>query len=120
MRTAIIYILVSLALAFNTGVVFAEDAAHEEDSGASFEEKVAACGACHGVNGDQPLLPEYPILAGQYKDYLANAMRQYRDGQRTNQIMALQLEILELTDADIDRLAAHFSTKESPLHGLGE
>ncbi len=116
MRTTIIHSLLTLALMLNVGITSAEEA----DSGASFDDKVAACAACHGENGAAPILPEYPILAGQYEDYLANALRQYRDGQRTNQIMALQLQVLELSDNDIKRLAAYFAAKPSPLHGLGE
>ena len=118
MRTAIFHaILITLALGIGAHAC-AEEAA--EDSGASFEEKLAACGACHGENGDAPLAPDYPILAGQYESYLANALRQYRDGRRTNEIMALQVEILALTDADIEAFARHFASKQSGLHGLGE
>lgn len=120
MRTTITFAVTILALLFNAGAAFAEDVAGAADSGVPFEEKVAACAACHGENGAAPILPEYPILAGQYKSYLANALRQYRDGQRTNQIMALQLQVLELSDRDIEQLAAYFASKPSPLHGLGE
>lgn len=89
---------------------FAEDD-EDDDLSFTFEEKVASCAACHGENGDQPLAPEYPILAGQYPDYIAQALRQYRDGQRTNPIMAQQVEILELTDADMVKLGKHFAAK---------
>lgn len=120
MRTTLFHAILTLALLFNVGVTSAEEAAEDASSGASFDDKVAACTACHGENGAAPILPEYPILAGQYESYLANALRQYRDGQRTNQIMALQLQVLELSDSDIKRLAAYFAAKPSPLHGLGE
>ena len=113
----------TLILIAGMGIVtaaFATDAAEADDSGMSFDDKLAACTACHGENGAKPILPEYPVLAGQYESYLANSLRQYRDGQRTNEVMALQLEILELSDTDIDRLAAHFSSQESPLHSLAD
>ncbi len=90
---------------------FAEEDEDDEELSFTFEEKVASCAACHGENGDQPLAPEYPILAGQYPDYIAQALRQYRDGQRTNPIMAQQVEILELTDADMVKLGKHFAAK---------
>ena len=48
-----------------------------DDSGLAFEDKLAACAACHGVNGDAPLAPDYPVLAGQYKDYLQSASVSY-------------------------------------------
>lgn len=88
--------------------------------GTSFDEKLNACAACHGQNGDTPLAPEYPLLAGQYESYLANALRQYRDGQRTNPIMSLQMDILKLTDNDIDALASHFASQSSKLHSLAD
>jgi cytochrome c553 len=121
MRTAFTHFIAIAALAFFTSVLQANETQQEdEDTGATFAEKVEACAACHGQDGDKPLLPEYPILAGQYKGYLANALRQYRDGRRTNAIMKLQLEILELTDTDIEQLAAYFAAKPSPLHGLAD
>ena len=108
---------------FACGLVLATDAvsANEEaaaENGLPFEAKLVACTACHGENGAKPILPEYPILAGQHADYLARALRDYRDGHRNNVIMAAQLQALRLTDADIDRLAAHFSVQASPLSSL--
>jgi len=70
----------------------------DEDEGFTFEEKLQSCAACHGENGDKPLAPEYPILAGQYADYLTQALRQYATGRRTNPIMMQQVELLELTE----------------------
>jgi cytochrome c553 len=101
-------IILCLALGLACGAAGADETA-ADDSGLSFEDKVAACAACHGENGAKPIRPEYPILAGQYADYLANAMRAYRDGRRQNPIMSMQFEALELSDRDIDRLATHFS-----------
>ena len=89
---------------------FAQDD-EDDDMSFTFEEKLQSCAVCHGENGDKPLAPEYPILAGQYADYIVQALRQYRDGQRTNPIMAQQVEILELTDADMKRLGKHFASK---------
>lgn len=81
------------------------------DDGLSYEDKLAACAACHGENGDKPLAPDYPILAGQYADYLAAALEAYRSGRRDHPIMKMQVEALELTSADIKRLSAHFASK---------
>lgn len=90
-------------------------AADEAAEGPSFDQKLAACAACHGENGAKPIMAEYPIIAGQYPDYLAAALRAYRDGRRNNAVMASQLQALQLTDSDIDRLAEHFSRQASPL-----
>lgn len=91
----------------------------EEEMSFTFEEKLQSCAACHGENGDQPLAPEYPILAGQYADYITQALKQYRSGRRTNPIMAQQVELLELTDDDMERLGKHFGAK-SGLYNLAK
>lgn len=36
------------------------------------------CTACHGENFSKPLDPSYPKLAGQYPDYLFNALKAYK------------------------------------------
>ena len=51
------------------------------------------CQACHGANG-VATAPIYPHLAGQYADYLARALHEYRDGGRNNPIMAVYVEKL--------------------------
>lgn len=105
-------VLLSLVMLVGVPVqAFAQDD-EDEDMSFTFEEKLQSCAACHGENGDKPLAPEYPILAGQYADYITQALRQYRDGQRTNPIMAQQVEILELSDADMERLGKHFEAKK--------
>jgi len=85
---------------------------------AAFAQKLAACGACHGEKGNKPLAPDYPMLAGQHADYIAAALRHYRDGRRTNPIMSAQVQALKLSEDDIKGLAEYFSQQESPLKAL--
>jgi len=40
--------------------------------------KAATCFACHGEAGAKPIMPEYPVLAGQHNDYLVAALTQYK------------------------------------------
>lgn len=107
-------ILLACGLTLATAPVLAADEVAATD-GPSFDDKVAACAACHGENGAKPIMPEYPIIAGQHADYLSNALRAYRDGRRNNAIMAAQITALQLSDAEIDRLGLHFSQQASPL-----
>jgi len=77
------------------------------------------CSSCHGADGAHPIpLPGNPppILAGQYRDYLVQALMEYRDGQRQNIIMAPQAKAL--TDAQVRALAAYISSLPTPLHTL--
>jgi cytochrome c553 len=46
------------------------------------------CVACHGADGATTVGPEYPVLAGQYADYIVHALREYKSGKRKNPIMA--------------------------------
>lgn len=77
-------------------------------------ELAATCAACHGEGGSKPIAPNYPILAGQYADYLAHALREYRSGKRKNPIMAGQAA--NLSDEEIKALSRYFEAQESPLY----
>jgi cytochrome c553 len=66
------------------------------------------CAACHGVDGANPTTPDYPKLAGQYPDYLAKALRDYKSGARKNPIMAGMAA--GLTQKDIDDVSAYFAS----------
>ena len=71
--------------------------------------KSATCQACHGLDG-KSVMPEYPNLAGQHASYMEKALRDYRDGRRTNMIMAPMAA--GLTDQDIKDLAAWYSQQD--------
>lgn len=107
--------LVVCSLLGGISSVAADEAAPAAAPGVPFEQKLAACSACHGENGAKPIMPEYPVLAGQHANYLAHALRDYRGGRRNNPIMASQVQALQLTDDDIDRLAKHFAAQQSSL-----
>ena len=75
---------------------------HAADPAAG-REKSKPCAACHGENGVSQA-PDFPTLAGQYRDYLARALTDYKSGARKNAIMAGQ--VANLTREDIADLAA--------------
>jgi len=66
----------------------------------------ATCVACHGQDGIGTL-DEYPNLAGQHADYLAQVLNDYRLGKRQNPIMGTFAQ--QLTREDITALAEYFS-----------
>lgn len=110
MNTKMISSLVcALGLAAFTTLVSAEEAAAAAGNGMSFEDKLKACGACHGEKGDKPLAPDYPMLAGQHADYITQALKNYRDGRRTHPIMSMQVKALGLTDQDMVMLGQYFA-----------
>lgn len=75
---------------------------------------VQVCESCHGPGGSKPIMPVYPVLAGQHQNYLAQALKDYRSGARSNALMMPQAA--NLSDAEIKGLAAYFSAQESPLY----
>ena len=74
--------------------------------GASFD-KAATCAACHGQNGIS-INAVWPTLAGQWEDYLLNALKQYRDGTRTDPVMTAQAALI--AEEDLAKLAMYFSS----------
>ena len=68
--------------------------------------KVELCIACHGDDGIGRD-PTWPNLAGQKEAYLVTQIKAFRDGARENEIMKPVL--VELSDADIERLAEYYS-----------
>lgn len=91
--------------------VFAADAA----PGKTIAQLSAPCAACHGTDGNATA-PQYPRLAGQYHDYLARALHEYKDGERQNPIMAGFAK--NLSDEEIDELARHFASMPGKLDDL--
>ncbi len=73
-------------------------------------EKSAVCAACHGADGISPI-PTNPTLAGQHRDYLELALREYRSGARPNAVMAGMAA--PLSDEDIADIAAWFSSQKA-------
>ena len=91
-------------------------AAGGKGNAAAGKQKAAACAACHGTDGDKTLDGTYPRLAGQYPDYLAKALRDYRDGKRQNAVM--QGQAAALKDQDIEDIAAYFGSLKGEVHDL--
>ncbi len=75
-----------------------------------------SCVDCHGADGNAPIDDTYPKLGGQYYDYLAHALQEYRDGEREHALMSSQAA--GLTDQQISDLAAYFGSRDSQLSTL--
>jgi len=72
------------------------------------QAKVHLCVACHGEDGIGRD-PSWPNLAGQKPDYLARQIAAFRDGTRRNDMMVPL--VAELSDADIEALAAWYAAQ---------
>lgn len=103
----------ALAMLLVTGSASAKG---DADAG---KAKAATCQACHAADGNAGVDPQYPRLAGQYADYIAKALREYKSDERKNPIMKGFSGTL--SDTDIDDVAAYFSSLQGSklvdLHG---
>lgn len=86
--------------------------AHAGGNPAAGKQKSATCVACHGEDG-KGTAPEFPVLAGQYASYLEQALKQYKNGERKNAIMAGFAAAL--SEQDIKDLAAFYARMASDL-----
>jgi cytochrome c553 len=67
------------------------------------------CDRCHGIDGNS-MDPLMPSLAGQREDYLAKAMRAYKEGNRTNPMMDAMSQAL--SDTEINNIGAYYAGKQ--------
>ena len=100
------------ALAFSA-TAFAEEIPVEK-----IKEKAKTCAACHGEDGNATANGQYPRLAGQYHDYLARALHEYKNGERKNPIMAGFAGTL--SEAEIDGLSRYFGALPGKLDDLSK
>ena len=81
-----------------------------------------ACVDCHGAGGAKPIDATYPVLAGQYQDYLFYTIQQYRDGGREHVLMNSQIKSAvdagNLNNQGIADLAAYYASQPGPLGDL--
>jgi cytochrome c553 len=77
------------------------------------ERKSAPCQSCHGADGNGTG-PQFPRLAGQYPDYLVQALTDYQKGNRKNPIM--MPFAASLSPQDMEDLAAFYSTRPNGLY----
>lgn len=74
---------------------------------AAGKTKATACAACHGPQGIA-VAPDAPNLAGQPAMYISEQLHAYKSGKRKHDVMTLMAK--PLSDADIENLAAWFSS----------
>ena len=95
-----------LGIASSFAVIGAGDV-RAQSAVAAGKAKAQACITCHGPVGLSQL-PNAPHLAGQPEIYVAEQLKAYRSGKRSNEVMNVIAK--SLTDEDIDRLAAWYAS----------
>jgi cytochrome c553 len=69
--------------------------------------KAIVCQACHGANGNSTN-PEWPSLAGVGADYIAEQLKNFKEGKRANPVM--MPNAMSLSANDMADLGAYFDS----------
>jgi len=109
---------------------------HGKDPAAALPDKAAepkgkvaellakgACASCHGANYNKPMVPGYPKIAGQYKDYLYIALKSYKvDNQatwgRNNGVMGGIAK--QFTLAELKEISAYIAQQPGELKTVSQ
>lgn len=101
---------IAAAIALGSALALPAHAADLEKGKAKADQ---VCAACHGKDGNTPIDPTYPKLAGQHRDYLEHALRDYKADRRKNPIMGAMAK--PLSRDDIENLAAYYASLPGQL-----
>lgn len=101
-------IIAGIVLFFTGSSMFMAGAAIAGDAAAG-KTKSAACGGCHGVDGNSPA-PNFPKLAGQNEAYIVKQVKDFKaNTTRKNEIMFGM--VAALSDADAADIGAYFQAQ---------
>ncbi|WP_225562008.1 c-type cytochrome [Rhodanobacter sp. DHB23] len=94
----------------------AAEAATKPGDATAGQAKAAACGACHGMDGNSTD-PQYPKLAGQSEQYIVRQLENFKSGKRQNPIMLGMAT--PLSEQDMHDVGAYFASKTA-LPGVAD
>ncbi len=76
--------------------------------GGNKETGVSACIACHSPTGAGNPPAKYPRLGGQHAPYVVKALKDFRDGKRSNDPARMMQSIAaKMSDAEIEAVASY-------------
>jgi len=69
------------------------------------------CSTCHGKDGKTPILPMYPKIAGQNREYTLQQLADIKSGARSNGQSAAMKGVMHLvSEEEMQALAEYIST----------
>ena len=98
------YVIASLVL------MAASSAAFGAGDAAAGKEKNSMCIGCHGIPGYRTAYPEtyqVPKLGGQHAEYIVDALKDYKKGDR--KFSTMRAIVGSLSEQDMNDLAAYYS-----------
>jgi cytochrome c553 len=103
--------LATLALASLPALAAGAGTAAAKPDLAKGQAAAAVCMACHTADGSRGL-PANPIIAGQFPEYIAKQLHDFKSGKRQNAIM--QGMAAPLSEEDILNISAFYGSKAAP------
>jgi cytochrome c len=92
-------------------VTLGASSAMAADGKALYTEKL--CVTCHGAEGKAPIIPTYPKLAGQNKEYLIAQTTMIKEGVRTGGMTAAMMPLVAaVTAEEIEAISEYLSSVE--------
>lgn len=72
--------------------------------------EISGCIGCHGPKGAGNVMAKFPAIAGQQIDYTTKQLKDFRNGDRTNDTGNMMQNVTaRMTDADIAALASYIA-----------
>ena len=85
--------------------------AETPDGEALFNQRT--CFTCHGKDGKSPILPSYPLIAGQNAPYILQQLKDIKSGARANGSSAAMAGVMHLVnEEEMKKLAEYISKLE--------
>ncbi len=98
----------TVLLIASTALVLLSANASAADGAAIYASK--GCAACHGADGKTPLMPTYPKVAGQTKEYTVQQLNDIKSGARSNGLsIAMKAIMASVSDDEINALGEYLS-----------
>jgi cytochrome c553 len=99
------------------GLLASTGAGAAGDAAKGAEMATAVCAACHGPDGNS-VITANPKLAGQFPEYLAKQLNEFKSGKRANAVMGPMSATLA-TPEDVLNVAAYFAS-QTPKGGTAK
>ncbi|NOY62805.1 MAG: cytochrome c4 [Gammaproteobacteria bacterium] len=85
--------------------------AHAAGDPEAGQMKAAACGGCHGDDGNSPAAT-FPRLAGQYENYIVKQVMDFQRAKRTNNATMAAMAGMVATVQDAKDIGSYFASKK--------
>ena len=76
--------------------------------------KTKTCTTCHGKDGKTPIMPMYPKIAGQNKEYTLQQMADIKSGARSNGQSAAMKGVMHLVSEEEMQALSEYIASMAP------